>query len=73
MIDKNGPVVIERVGNGYQVRPMCDRNSMVSMADVMVFQDKGFVSSARDGQREEATLLGWLDAHFSEAVTVKRL
>jgi hypothetical protein len=68
MIDKNGPVVIERVGNGYQVRPMCDRNSMVAMSDLMVFQDKGHAS-----QPTESTLLGWLDAHFAEAVTVKRL
>jgi hypothetical protein len=73
MIDKNGPVVIERVGNGYQVRPMCDRNSAVCLSDVMVFQDKGLASSMRDNQAAESTLLGWLDAHFADAVTVKRL
>ncbi len=67
MDSKDTPVIVERVGNGYQVRPMSGDGGMVCVRDILVFQDKGFVSSARDYQPTEATLLGWLDQHFTEA------
>lgn len=67
MTTKDTPLIIERVANGYQVRPLGGNHEMVCMQDIMVFQDKGFVSSTRDYQPLEATLLGWLDQHFTEA------
>jgi hypothetical protein len=69
MADKDTAVIVERVGNGYQVRPMHGGSDMVCVRDILVFQDKGYVSAARDGQRTDATLLGWLDTHFTEAET----
>ena len=60
---KDTPLIVERVANGYQVRPPGSGNAI----EIMVFQDKGFVSASRDGQRTEATLFGWLDTHFTEA------
>ena len=67
MDSKDTPVIVERVGNGYQVRPLSGYGEMVCARGILVFQDKGFVSSARDYQPTEATLLGWLDQHFTEA------
>lgn len=64
---KDTSVIVERVANGYQVRPINNIDNAISVHDVLVFQDKGFVSSARDYQPIEATLLGWLDQHFTEA------
>ena len=66
-IRKDTPVIVERVGNGYQIRPLTGRGEAMSVLEIMVFQDKGFVSSARDYQPVEATLLGWLDQHFTAA------
>lgn len=67
MSNKDTAVIVERVGNGYQVRPMYGNGEMVCVSDILVFQEKGFVSTARDYQPVEATLLGWLDQHFTEA------
>ena len=64
---KDIAVIVERVGNGYQVRPLSRFGEVVCACDILVFQDKGFVSSARDYQPPEDTLLGWLDQHFTEA------
>lgn len=65
-MNKNTPLVIERCGNGFQVRPMFGNGEALCMDDVMVFQDKGYVSSARDYQKIEDTLFGWLDQHFQD-------
>lgn len=60
-------MIIERAGNGYILRPLTKPGDMYSISEVMVFQDKGFVSASRDNQRIEDTLFGWLDRHFSDA------
>lgn len=65
--EKNTAVIVERVGNGYQVSPVRGKHEVNNTLDVMVFQDKGFVTAAREQQRVDATLLGWLDAHFGGA------
>lgn len=65
MESKDTPVIVERVGNGYQVRPMFEPGNSVCVRDIMVFQDKGIASPARDYQSAESTLFGWLDQHFS--------
>lgn len=58
-------VIVERVGNGYQVRPLYGPEGVVTLREILVFQEKGFVSSARDHMALEANLLGWLDKHFT--------
>lgn len=60
------PVIIERVGNGYQVRPMYGAGDSVCLTDVLVFQDMGYAGAARDHQKITDTLLGWIEAHFTE-------
>ena len=65
MIEKDDAVIVERVGNGYQVRPISRPSDMICIRDVMVFQDKGIVVAVRDYQDTADTLFGWLDAHFT--------
>lgn len=66
-MEKDIPVVVERVTNGYQLRPLYGEGTVVCVRDILVFQDKGFVSPERDYQAIESTLLGWLDQHFTRA------
>jgi hypothetical protein len=63
--DKNTTVIIERTANGFIARPSYGRDDLMQPFEFMVFQDKGYVSSEREGQPVEATLLGWLSQHFS--------
>lgn len=67
MSPKDAPLIVERVANGYQVRPMFGFGEAVCVREIMVFQDKGHVSAAKDGQCTEKTLFGWLDTHFTDA------
>lgn len=67
MSTKDTPLIVERVANGYQVRPMFGPGDAVCVRDILVFQDKGYVSASKQGQRTEATLFGWLDTHFTDA------
>ena len=59
-------VIVERVGNGYQVRPLYGPEGVVTLREILVFQEKGRVSSAHYHLELEANLLGWLDKHFTE-------
>lgn len=72
MIDKDMPVVVERVANGYQLRPLYGRDEVVCVSNIFVFQEKGCVSPERDRQAVENTLLGWLDQHFTSGAPNKR-
>jgi len=65
MINKNDAVIVQRVGNGYEVRPMNGGKEYICIKDIMVFQDKGIATPARDYQDSSATLFGWLDQHFT--------
>lgn len=65
-MNKNSSVVIERVANGYQVRPLYGAGDCFCLLDLMVFQDMGFASAARDYQSTEDTLLGFIESHFRE-------
>lgn len=73
MMAKNTTLLIERVGNGFMVRPNGHPDMPWALEDMVVFQDKGLVQSTRPDQPLEATLLGWLDKHFpSEDASNKR-
>ena len=65
-MNKNDQVIITKVGNGYLVCPFIDARTPISFDDQYIFQDKGYVSAARDNQPVDQTLFGWLDNHFEE-------
>lgn len=66
-MNPNDSVTIERVANGWQVWVFHPGSACYSISDVMVFQDMGFASAARDGQKTEDSLLGFIEAHFPPA------
>lgn len=68
-MDKNSAIVIEKTSNGYVVRAEYRPDHLISIADFAVFQDMGYASSARDNQKTEDTLLGFIAAHFTENVS----
>ena len=61
MDSKDTPVIVERVGNGYQVRPLSGYGEMVCARGILVFQDKGFVSKASDGMK-------WLGVRLRDGI-----
>lgn len=58
MIKNNEPVIIERVANGFQVRPLSGNNDAVCVDDIHVFQQLGLYET------DTSKLFGWLDSHF---------
>ena len=64
-MDKNIPITIEKVGNGFFVRPS-NSISVMALSDVMVFHDMGFASASRDNQDAKNTLLGFIADHFTD-------
>ena len=61
----NDTVILMRVGNGFMVMPEFEPGMPTANHEKFVFQDKGYVSAARDNQPTNATLFGWLDEHFT--------
>lgn len=62
----NTMLIIERVGNGYLVRPFGPAHVVADSLETMVFQHKGQVTPGAATSLQE-TLFGWLDDHFSSA------
>jgi len=60
MIEKNKPIVIERVENGYVVREALNNGALY------VFNDMGYPSASKDNQDVDDTLLGFVAGHFYE-------
>lgn len=66
---KDEPLVIERVANGYQVKPISGEGMFVCVSEIMVFQLMGYASGPGEGGiRTEDTLLGFLANHFTEGI-----
>ncbi len=64
-MNKDDSIIIERVANGYQVRPATLPGELVCVRDTMVFQDMGYASGTGElGVRE--CLLTFIAKHFSE-------
>lgn len=64
-IDKDRPIVIERVANGYQVYPFGGPNELIIVKNIFVFQDMGY-AIAGENQPVEKTLLGYIAQHFAD-------
>lgn len=67
-MQKDEPLVIERVANGYQVRPMSGQAMCVCISDIMVFQLMGYASGPGEGVKTEDTLLGFIEDHFTQGM-----
>lgn len=63
---KGDTITIRRTANGFLVHPQKD-DGLTPSHEVMVFQDIGYAASARDYQKLEDTLLGFIAEHFGEA------
>jgi len=64
-MNQNDAIIIERVANGFYVRPYLPGQSLVPcIQSTMVFQDMGYASAARDHQKTKDTLLGFIEDHF---------
>lgn len=59
-MEKDDALIIERVGNGYIVRPVSAHGEMSARPEILVFQKMGSSYSGDD------TLLGFVEGHFSE-------
>lgn len=70
-MNKDDPLVIERVANGYQVRPMSGKEMCMFVEDIMVFQIMGYASVTGEGVKTEDTLLGFIADHFTEGMRHK--
>lgn len=67
-MQKDDALVIERVANGYTVRPLAGRGDVVCVTDIMVFQMMGYASGPGEYIKTEDTLLGFLAQHFTEGM-----
>lgn len=65
-MNKNETIIIERVANGYLVRPLGrPQYETTDIRDILVFQDMGYASAQQDYQPTENTLLGFIAEHFT--------
>lgn len=64
-IEKNSPIVIERAGNGFVVRPLGEKEYAQWLADILVFNDLGYASQARD-YGSNTSLTVFVASHFNE-------
>lgn len=67
-MNKREKIIIECVENGFIVSSPADDFGAVYIKGRLVFQDMGYASAARDSQRTEDTLLGFIEEHFREEV-----
>lgn len=65
MIAPNTGIIIERVGNGFVVRPWGGPGSFISLDETLVFNDLGYASQARD-YGGNTSLTVFITSHFSE-------
>ena len=64
MIKKGDAVVIQKVGNGWQVMPFqYSNNVIIELVDIFAFQQLRY-SKDEACMMDETTLLGWLEKHF---------
>jgi hypothetical protein len=63
--EKVKSIIIDKVENGFFVRPYIPGQEYLKIEDVTVFTDTGSVCTERENQELKETLYGWLDEYFT--------